>query len=108
MAIKIQPGFFSLRRAFRSGNLVNSTTVSAGRPDPAFTRRPEARRCLALALSILWMVATVGAEGDDLISNFQHRPDSARPWVYWFPLDGNISSNGITADLEAMKRVGIG
>ena len=33
---------------------------------------------------------------------------SARPWVYWFPLDGNITSNGITADLEAMKRVGIG
>jgi hypothetical protein len=28
--------------------------------------------------------------------------------VYWFPLDGNISSNGITLDLEAMQRVGIG
>jgi hypothetical protein len=28
--------------------------------------------------------------------------------VYWFWLNGNISSNGITADLEAMKRAGIG
>jgi hypothetical protein len=39
---------------------------------------------------------------------FAHPPTSARPWVYWFWLNGNISSNGITADLEAMKRVGIG
>jgi hypothetical protein len=40
--------------------------------------------------------------------DFAHPPDSARPWVYWFWLNGNITSNGITADLEAMKRVGIG
>ena len=40
--------------------------------------------------------------------HFLHPPDSARPWVYWFWLNGNISSNGITADLEAMKRAGIG
>ena len=43
-----------------------------------------------------------------LEDGFKHPPDSARPWVYWFPLDGNISSNGITLDLEAMKRAGIG
>jgi alpha-L-rhamnosidase len=40
--------------------------------------------------------------------DFQQPPASARPWVYWFWLNGNITSNGITADLEAMKRVGIG
>jgi hypothetical protein len=45
---------------------------------------------------------------DPLAAGFVHPPASARPWVYWFPLDGNISSNGITADLEAMQRVGIG
>ncbi len=39
---------------------------------------------------------------------FQSPPDSARPWVYLFPLEGNITSNGITADLEAMRRAGIG
>src|SRR5690349_20014980 len=44
----------------------------------------------------------------DLEQGFAHPPDAARPWVYWFPLDGNITSNGITADLEAMQRVGIG
>ncbi|RYG63171.1 glycosyl hydrolase, partial [bacterium] len=35
-------------------------------------------------------------------------PDSARPWVYWFVMDGNFSREGITADLEAMKAAGIG
>src|SRR5215475_129015 len=45
---------------------------------------------------------------DELEKNFTHPPDSARPWVNWFWLNGNISREGITADLEAMQRVGIG
>jgi hypothetical protein len=40
--------------------------------------------------------------------DFFHPPKSARPWVYWFWMNGNVTSNGITADLEAMRRVGIG
>ena len=48
------------------------------------------------------------AESNGLQGEFERPPDSARPWVYWFWLNGNISSNGITADLEAMKRTGIG
>jgi hypothetical protein len=44
----------------------------------------------------------------ELAHNFQNPPASARPWVYWFWLNGNITREGITADLEAMKRVGIG
>ncbi len=43
-----------------------------------------------------------------LAAEFVQPPDSARPWVYWFWLNGNITREGITADLEAMKRVGIG
>ena len=43
-----------------------------------------------------------------LAKNFVTPPDSARIWVYWFWLNGNITRGGITADLEAMKRVGIG
>jgi len=44
----------------------------------------------------------------DLQQAFQHPPDSARPWVYWFVMDGNFSREGITADFEALKRAGIG
>jgi hypothetical protein len=44
----------------------------------------------------------------DLERNFSNPPASAQTWVNWFWLDGNISKEGITADLEAMQRVGIG
>lgn len=45
---------------------------------------------------------------DDLGRQFANPPDSARPWVYWMIMDGNLTREGITADLEAMKRAGIG
>jgi hypothetical protein len=68
---------------------------------------------LKLALALLALPAgppgvLEAATAASLERGFRQPPDSARPWVYWFPLDGNLSSNGITADLEAMARVGIG
>lgn len=42
-----------------------------------------------------------------LEERFTHPSDEAKPWVYWFWMDGNITKEGITADLEAMDRVGI-
>lgn len=45
---------------------------------------------------------------DRLKSGFLQPPDSARPGVYWYFLDGNLSRKEITADLEAMKKAGIG
>ncbi|HOV78349.1 MAG TPA: glycosyl hydrolase, partial [Sedimentisphaerales bacterium] len=44
----------------------------------------------------------------DLAVDFREPPASARPWVYWFFMDGNLSREGITADLEAMKQADIG
>src|ERR1041385_3922995 len=66
--------------------------------------------CLVLASVsfVLSLVASPKPGIAELETPFAHPPDSARPWVYWFWLNGNITSNGITADLEAMKRVGIG
>ena len=45
---------------------------------------------------------------DDLAVKFQEPPASARPWVYWFIMDGNLSREGITADFEALQAAGIG
>jgi hypothetical protein len=39
---------------------------------------------------------------------FLHPPASAKPWVFWYWMHGAVSKEGITADLEAMKEVGIG
>src|ERR1039457_364966 len=63
---------------------------------------------LLTTLTLTTLCALNLTAANELERGFTHPPDSARPWVYWFWLSGNITSNGITADLEAMKRVGIG
>ncbi len=35
-------------------------------------------------------------------------PDSAKPYTMWFWMNGNLTKEGITLDLEAMKSAGIG
>ena len=44
----------------------------------------------------------------DLRQSFKNPPDSVRPGVYWYFMDGNMSKEGMTSDLESMKKVGIG
>ena len=64
---------------------------------------------LSVCLSLLCLTLTASeAPADPLEASFVHPPASARPWVYWFPLNGNLTKPGITADMEAMARVGIG
>ena len=53
-------------------------------------------------------VCRAGEARSELARGFSAPPSAARPWVYWFWLNGNITRHGITADLEAMRRVGIG
>ena len=38
---------------------------------------------------------------------FTEPPDSARPWVWWHWMNGNVTEEGIGLDLEWMSRVGI-
>ncbi len=38
---------------------------------------------------------------------FLHPNAAAKPWVFWYWMHGAVSKKGITADLEAMKSVGI-
>jgi len=44
----------------------------------------------------------------DLTAGFQSPPTSARPHTWWHWMNGNITKEGITADLEAMKQIGLG
>jgi hypothetical protein len=48
------------------------------------------------------------SEFAELVEKFQNPPDSARPGVYWYFMDGNLSREEMTADLESMKEAGIG
>ncbi len=54
------------------------------------------------------LFGTHAQAADALEQGFRSPPDSAKPWMYWFWMNGNVTKEGITADLESMKRVGIG
>jgi hypothetical protein len=45
---------------------------------------------------------------DALARGFQSPPIAAKPHTWWHWMDGNVARKGITADLEAMKRMGLG
>ena len=75
------------------------------------------RSCFAiLALASAFVCSTCllpkevfsGESSDSLREFFVEPPQEAKPWVFWFWMNGNISREGITKDLESMKRVGIG
>lgn len=65
---------------------------------------------LAVAIAALLGSGIVSAQTSDdaLARGFQDPPDSAKPRVWWHWMSGNVTKEGIKADLEWMKRVGIG
>jgi hypothetical protein len=62
---------------------------------------------LIAALLGTWVVWPQDS-GDALVRGFQNPPDSAKPRTWWHWTGGNVTKEGITKDLEWMKRVGIG
>jgi hypothetical protein len=63
-------------------------------------------------VTFVLLVASVscltGAEEMNLDTGFRQPPDSAKPHTWWHWMDGNVSREGITKDLEAMRQIGIG
>ncbi len=60
--------------------------------------------CLAIGT---WALPAQNPD-DTLVRGFLNPPDSAKPRVWWHWMSGNITQEGIKADLEWMKRAGIG
>jgi hypothetical protein len=61
------------------------------------------------AFSILsLLVVLAGVRADELEDGFANPPRPARVRAYWWWLNGNVTSNAITRDLEAMKAKGFG
>jgi hypothetical protein len=58
------------------------------------------------ALLGMWVLSAQTSD-DSLARGFQDPPDSAKPRVWWHWMSGNVTKEGIKADLEWMKRVGI-
>ena len=45
---------------------------------------------------------------DELDSGFVTPPDSAKPQTWWHWVDGRVNTNTVTAELEALKAIGVG
>ena len=64
---------------------------------------------LMMTVYLMISLACMADEGgDQLTDNFINPPDSAKPRTWWHWVSGNVSSKGITADLNAMKAIGLG
>lgn len=63
-----------------------------------------------LVAALIFSAGRAGAQAPDdpLASAFRTPPASAKPRVWWHWMNGNVTREGITADLEWMNRVGIG
>ena len=64
-----------------------------------------------VALAVGTMMIGLGCaqqQGDRLSAGFANPPEAAKPHTWWHWMNGNVSKAGVTQDLEAMKRVGIG
>ncbi len=75
--------------------------------NPIEAAKPLVILLLVLLLAGAWALVAQ-APVDPLLAGFQNPPDSAKPRVWWHWMNGNVTKEGIKADLEWMKRSGIG
>jgi hypothetical protein len=63
---------------------------------------------LNILVPVLLSVAVFGqSDIAQLKKSFLTPQDEARPWVYWYIMDGYLNKPGIRSNLEAMKKAGI-
>ncbi|HOY57929.1 MAG TPA: glycosyl hydrolase, partial [Verrucomicrobiota bacterium] len=66
-------------------------------------------KTLAVLITLSLVVSTrLPGRAQSLDAGFARPPEATKPWCYWYWISDNISREGITRDLEAMARVGIG
>lgn len=63
--------------------------------------------CLCCLTPVVAQQRKSSPKKDGLEQAFLHPPESAKPWVFWYWMQGAVSREGITADLQAMKQAGI-
>lgn len=80
----------------------------SGHGAPRAEEGEEMKRFGLVGLLGLILAGCVAMAAADLEKGFIQPPDSARPHTWWHWVDGNVTAEGITADLEAMARVGVG
>ncbi len=55
----------------------------------------------------LFCLATAQTDSRKLYEQFAEPSSEAQPWIFWYWMNGAVTEEGITADLEAMKSIGL-
>ena len=61
-----------------------------------------------VGIASLWLLASCSPQAATLERDWNNPPTSARLRAYWWWLNGNVTTNAITRDLEQMKAKGFG
>jgi YD repeat-containing protein len=64
-------------------------------------------RILSLLACFVALLGSITAQ-EALRNHFRNPSGEAKPWTFWYWMYGAVSKEGIKADLEAMKQVGLG
>lgn len=65
------------------------------------------RKNYCIATLLIWSVLSSVTLADALPATFRNPPEETKPWCYWYWLNGDITAEGITKDLEKMAEIGI-
>ena len=70
---------------------------------------PKTSLAASLLIIVACLLAAAQANGQgSLEKDFRSPPEVAKSMTWWHWMNGNVTKEGITADLEAMKRIGLG
>jgi len=68
----------------------------------------QTMKSVQLIVALSFVLSLSVAAGASLEDDFRNPPDSARPGVYWYFMDGNLDRKQMLRDLESMKEAGLG
>src|SRR6266498_3989405 len=60
-----------------------------------------------VAVAVVFAIVLPASAQTSLVEGFKEPPKIARPRVYWYWQNGNITKDGLTKDLEWMHRAGV-
>ena len=74
----------------------------------AFALVSWARVAVGLAFAAAAFASGQSESSESLLDRFENPPEEAKPWTFWYWLQGAVSSEGVDADVEAMAKAGLG
>ncbi len=95
--------------SYYSGQVVYRTTFKIDDNPVSKPLAMELVRVKDVGIQLVCFAISFGAaSAGTLEDSFKDPPDSARPGVYWYFMDGNLDREEMVKDLESMKEAGLG